>query len=78
MTSEKEREYSPEELVCPFTGTYFTESEVRELDRKRERVRQQCVEEYSSSPLYQARAAKDPNYWKEFSIGQARLYKKAD
>jgi hypothetical protein len=38
-----------------------------------EQVRQQCVEECSSSPLYQARAAKDPDYWKNFSMGCVHL-----
>ena len=39
-------------MVCPFTGTISTASEVRALDAKRELVRQQCVEQYLSSPLY--------------------------
>ena len=39
-----------------------------------ERVRQQCVAEFSSSPLYQAAALKDPEYWNEFSIGRVHLY----
>lgn len=37
-----------------------------------ERVRQRCVAEFSSSPLYQARAAKDPEYWNTFYVGRAR------
>ncbi len=40
----------------------------------RERVRQVCVAEYSSNPLYQARAAKNPDYWKTFSVGRYNLY----
>jgi len=36
---------------------------------KRELVKAQCVEEYSSSPLYQARAAKDPEFWNWFCNG---------
>lgn len=78
MMSEKEREYSPEELECPLTGVRLSVAEARELDRKQELVRQQCVEEFSSSPLYQARAAKDPNYWRGFSMGRAHLYTKED
>ena len=38
-----------------------------------ERVRAALVEEYSSSPLWKARAAKDPNYWKDFSVGRYNL-----
>lgn len=49
------------------------EKERKRLEH-RELVRQQCVEQYSSSPLYQAAAAKDPDYWKNFSMGQAHLY----
>jgi hypothetical protein len=37
-----------------------------------EQVRQRCVAEYSSSPLFQARAAKDPEYWNKFYVGQVR------
>jgi len=39
---------------------------------QREQVRRRCVEVFSSSPLYQARAAKDPKYWDNFSIGIVR------
>jgi hypothetical protein len=35
---------------------------------KSERVRFRSVAEFSSSPLYQARAAKDPTYWGNFSV----------
>ena len=38
-----------------------------------EQVRQVCVAEYSSNPLYQAMAAKNPDYWKTFSVGQFNL-----
>lgn len=37
-----------------------------------EAVRQRCVQAFSAAPLYAARAAKDPDYWKRFSVGQAR------
>ena len=40
----------------------------QELEQAK-RVRQRNVEVFSSSPLYQARAAKDPNYWNNFSCG---------
>ena len=36
---------------------------------EREQVRQRCVKLFSSSPLYQARAAKDPHYWNNFYVG---------
>ena len=37
-----------------------------------ERVRQRSVAEFSYSPLYQAMAAKDPEYWNTFYVGRAR------
>ncbi|MBI2276331.1 MAG: hypothetical protein HYU74_03150 [Dechloromonas sp.] len=68
--------------VCPFTGEvwgYWTKQEEAQAAEQRELVRQACVAEYSSNPLYQARAAKDPDYWKSFSVGQHNYYpRKAD
>ena len=49
----------------------------QEWAQHRERVRQVCVAEYSSSPLWQARAAKDPHYWDNFSVGQHNLPEQA-
>lgn len=46
--------------------------------KHRELVRQQYVELFSSAPLYQARAAKDPEYWNKFSIGANNLLKPVD
>ena len=43
------------------------------LDAHEERVRVRLVAEYSSSPLWIARAAKDPDFWKNFSVGQHNL-----
>ncbi len=59
--------------VDPFSGRRLTKSEVETLEAarlQREQVRQRLVAEYSSNPLYQARAAKDPEYWNTFSVGQ--------
>ena len=44
----------------------------RHLQEQRERVRLRSVAEFSSSPLYQARAEKDPTYWDNFLIGAVR------
>lgn len=44
----------------------------RALQEQREQVRQRCVAEFSSSPLYQARAAKDPAYWSKFYVGRVK------
>ena len=33
-----------------------------------ERVKRHCVKVFSLSPLYQARAAKNPNYWNELGM----------
>jgi hypothetical protein len=38
-----------------------------------ERVRRHCEEAYSSSPLWRARATKDPDFWKNFSPGGVRF-----
>lgn len=43
-----------------------------------ELVRQQCVAQFSSSPLYQAMADKDPDYWNRFSVGVVHLLPTAD
>jgi hypothetical protein len=42
-----------------------------------ELVRRQCEEQFSSSPLYQARVAKDPDYWKTYCPGGVHLLPKA-
>lgn len=65
------------EIVCPFDGVTvlerLTPQELQRRAEQRELVRQRCVAEYSSNPLYQALAAKDPFYWKNFSVGQHSL-----
>lgn len=43
-----------------------------QLSEQIERVRRRCEVEYSSSPVWRARAAKDPNFWKNFSPGGIR------
>jgi hypothetical protein len=58
----------------PLTPPDWNMEKELQLREHRERVRQQCVAEYSSSPLWQARAAKDPEYWNKFSVGQANLF----
>jgi hypothetical protein len=72
-TTSNEEIFIGKIMECPFSGETWraTEKDVA-LAKKRELVRQRLVAEYSSSPLYQARAAKDPDYWKTFSIGQIR------
>nr|WP_228215883.1 hypothetical protein [Aromatoleum toluclasticum] len=60
-------------MVCPFTGEVLevlTPQQVAQRDEQREQVRQRCVKEFSSSPLYQARAEKDPEYWNTFYVGR--------
>lgn len=57
------------------TRTDLTESQKEVMGRVRgELVRRVCVEQYSSNPLWQARAAGNPEFWKHFSVGQANLY----
>jgi hypothetical protein len=58
IQTERERgEDLSGERVCPFTGTYFSTSEINESDEP-------------------ARAAKDPEYWSKFSVGQVRASRK--
>lgn len=65
------------QIICPFDGVtvleVLTQQEVRQRAELCERVRQRCVAEYSSSPLWQQRAAKDPDYWNRFYVGRAIL-----
>ena len=67
-------ENSSDDWVCPLTGESFSAAQVKAWDEHREQVRLQLVAEYSSSPLYQARAAKDPEYWSKFSTGRVHLF----
>ncbi len=43
------------------------------MEEHREQVRLRCVAEYSSSHLWQQRAAKDPEYWNRFYVGRHNL-----
>jgi hypothetical protein len=43
-----------------------------------EQVRLRCVAECSSSPLYRARAEKDPEYWNKLYLGQIPSSRRAD
>ncbi|MDO8864129.1 hypothetical protein Q6D67_20800 [Haliea sp. E1-2-M8] len=56
----------------PLTPPDWNEQKEREAQEQRELVRQRCEEEYSSSPLWRARAERDPEFWKKFSPGRIR------
>jgi hypothetical protein len=56
----------------PLAENAYPEELCQRLAERLERVRQQSVALYSSSPLYQARAAKDPDYWNKFYIRAVR------
>ena len=59
----------------PWMYLYFLILDIQdtqEWQEQREQVRLRLVEAHSSSPLYQARAAKDPEYWNKFYIGRVR------
>lgn len=75
MTSQLDN--SLVQIICPFDGVtvleVLTQQEIARRAEHREQVRQVCVAEYSSNPLHQARAAKDPDYWKRFSVGRYNL-----
>jgi hypothetical protein len=57
----------------PLAENALTKDQKEVLGEHLELVRQVCVAEYSSSPLWQARAAKDPDYWSTFSVGRFNL-----
>ena len=53
----------------PLAEGAFPEELRAQWREERERVRRHCVKVFSASPLYQARAAKDPHYWNNFYVG---------
>lgn len=53
---------SSDDHLDPIGPDGLRESQYQE---KYERARRHCVELLYSSPLHQARAAKNPNYWNE-------------
>ena len=57
----------------PLAEGAFPEELRAQWREERERVRQRCVKLFSASPLYQARAAKDPQYWDNFSVSIVKL-----
>ena len=61
-----------EVITCPWTGAKWTMREQLASELKREQVRQRLVAVHSSAPFYQARAAKDPEYWNTFYLGAVR------
>jgi hypothetical protein len=64
-TNFNRREFSGR-LGQPLDGERFSAAQVKEWDELREQVRQQLVAAYSSSPLYQAKALSDPEFWNKF------------
>lgn len=67
MTSSDNSSFT--ETEDPLAENALTPEQKRIWFAHLERVRQHYVALYSSNPLHQARAAKDPNYWKHFSMG---------
>jgi hypothetical protein len=64
-----------EDEVCPFTGQVvglLTVQEIHRREEMHEQARLLCEKEYSSSPLWQARVQKNPDYFKTFSPGGVR------
>jgi hypothetical protein len=53
----------------PLTPPDWTLERERQRLEQRERVRRRCVTQYSTSPLYRARAARNPRYWDTFYVG---------
>lgn len=63
------------EILCPFSGQVIdrlSRQEIARREEQHEQARLRSVAVFSSSPLYQARAAKDPEYWNKFSVGGVR------
>lgn len=73
MKSDKD-DVLTKESINPFVEELIlNETEQQALDERLELVRLQCVKNSISSPLYQERASKDSNYWKNFSSGRVNL-----
>ncbi|HRH79458.1 MAG TPA: hypothetical protein PLW81_00250 [Thiobacillaceae bacterium] len=53
----------------PLTPPDWDEEKERQMRVRRELVKAQCVEQFSSSPFYQARAEHDPEFWDWFCNG---------
>lgn len=53
----------------PLAENALTLEQKASLAARVERARRLSVAAFSSSPLHQARAAKDPEYWNKFSSG---------
>lgn len=70
MTSEEDNSLIDPDDPLGLTASLSPE-QLRWLEEQRQ-VQQRLAVLYSSSPLYQARAAKDPNYWNTFSVGGVR------
>lgn len=62
----------------PLTPPDWDEEKERTQLAARELVKAQCVEQYSSSPLYQARVERDPEFWNWFCNGAPISSPKAD
>ena len=56
----------------PLTPKDWNEEKEQKRRVELERVRQLCAEQYSSSPSWQKRLAKNPNFFKTFSPGGIR------
>jgi hypothetical protein len=63
---------------CPLTPPDWNAPKEVLARVQRELVRRRLVEQYSSNPLYQARAEKDPDYWLNFSMGRQHLSDERD
>lgn len=67
MTSPNDNSLTPMGQPLPKSdSTTWPELSATERD---DRVRAVFAARYSSHPLYAARAAKDPEFWKKYSVG---------
>ena len=60
----------------PFGLTGLPTSQDLKWQEHLDLVKAQSAAGFSLSPLYRARAEKDPEYWNTFSTGRVHLYRK--
>ena len=71
MTSPADNSLKTE---SPSPGTGSTNWPELSATEREDRVRALFAARHSSHPLYAARAAKDPDFWKTYSVGAPNLY----
>ena len=81
MTDTDTTDNSLVELEDPLTGEKFFMTQekyqarqlaIKAIEEQREELRKRLVAIHSTSPIYQARAERDPEYWDKFYLGRVK------